>query len=137
MLRCAGCTFWPGPQGFEGITDFDSKDLLRLSVTDVAAFTEGGYNPGETSICTGKTKHVGSTYVGEWNFMKSLSPSKKQHEAIYPRRSKLASFALQERQRIFQRDIFLGCRLFCRHCHSISSGVANTVRQWSLQSADR
>ncbi len=37
--------------------------------------------PGETVICTGKIKHVGSTYVDQWNYLKNLLPKEKQGEA--------------------------------------------------------
>lgn len=32
-------------------------------------------------ICTGKIKHVGSTYVDQWNYLKNLLPKDRQHEA--------------------------------------------------------
>ena len=32
-------------------------------------------------ICTGKIKHVGSTYLEQWNYLKSLLPSDRVHEA--------------------------------------------------------
>lgn len=32
-------------------------------------------------ICTGKIKHVGSTYVDQWNYLKNLLPPERQHEA--------------------------------------------------------
>jgi methionine synthase II (cobalamin-independent) len=32
------------------------------------------HKPGESIICTGKIKHVGSQYLKEWNFTKSLVP---------------------------------------------------------------
>ena len=35
------------------------------------------HKPGESIICTGKIKHVGSTYLREWNFTKSLIPAEK------------------------------------------------------------
>ncbi|KAK2625619.1 hypothetical protein QTJ16_004931 [Diplocarpon rosae] len=74
-------TFWPGLEGFEEITDFDFKDLFRLYVPDIAAFTETGHKPGETVICTGKIRHVKSTYVNQWNFLKNLLPAERKHEA--------------------------------------------------------
>lgn len=48
---------------------------------DIAAFTESGHKPGETVICTGKIKHVGSTYVDQWNYLKNLLPKERQGEA--------------------------------------------------------
>jgi hypothetical protein len=50
-------------------------------VPDIAAFTESGHKPGETVICTGKIKHVGSTYVEQWNYLKNLLPKERQGEA--------------------------------------------------------
>jgi len=46
-------------------------DIFRLYVPDIAAFTESGHKPGETVLCTGKIKHVGSTYVDQWNYLKN------------------------------------------------------------------
>jgi len=73
-------TFFPGLDGFEEIQNPDI-DIFRMYVPDIAAFTESGHKPGETVICTGKIKHVGSTYVDQWNHLKSLLPKEKQHEA--------------------------------------------------------
>ncbi|KAH7419854.1 hypothetical protein BKA64DRAFT_26938 [Cadophora sp. MPI-SDFR-AT-0126] len=73
-------TFFPGLDGFEEVTDFDT-DIFRLYVPDIAAFTESGHKPGETVLCTGKIKHVGSTYVDQWNYLKSQLPKEKQSEA--------------------------------------------------------
>jgi methionine synthase II (cobalamin-independent) len=50
-------------------------------VPDIAAFTESGHKPGETVICTGKIEHVGSTYVDQWNFLKSLLPNERAEQA--------------------------------------------------------
>jgi methionine synthase II (cobalamin-independent) len=52
-----------------------------MYVPDIAAFTESGHQPGETVICTGKIRHAGSTYVDDWNFLKSLLPKEKHPEA--------------------------------------------------------
>ena len=41
---------------------------------DVGAFLEAGHKPGESVFCTGKIKHVGSTYVDQWNYLKSKVP---------------------------------------------------------------
>lgn len=59
-----------------------------MYVPDIAAFTESGHKPGETVICTGKIKHVGSTYIDQWNYLKNLLPKEKQHEASDGRRVK-------------------------------------------------
>lgn len=69
-LTVEGGTFFPGLDGFEEVTDFD-MDIFRLYVPDIAAFTESGHKPGETVLCTGKIKHVGSTYVDQWNYLKN------------------------------------------------------------------
>lgn len=73
-------TFFPGLDGFEEITDFDI-DIFRMYVPDIAAFTESGHKPGETVICTGKIKHVGSTYVDQWNYLKKILPKDKVSSA--------------------------------------------------------
>jgi len=73
-------TFFPGLDGFEEITDF-GIDIFRMYVPDIAAFTESGHKPGETVVCTGKIKHVGSTYVDQWNYLKNLLPKERQQEA--------------------------------------------------------
>jgi len=73
-------TFFPGLDGFEEIQNPDI-DIFRMYVPDIAAFTESGHKPGETVICTGKIKHVGSTYVDQWNYLKNLLPKDRQHEA--------------------------------------------------------
>lgn len=73
-------TFFPGLDGFEEIQNPDI-DIFRMYVPDIAAFTESGHKPGETVICTGKIKHVGSTYVDQWNYLKNLLPKERQGEA--------------------------------------------------------
>ena len=45
-------------------------DIFRMYIPDIAAFTEEGYKPGETVICTGKIKHVGSTYTDQFDYLK-------------------------------------------------------------------
>jgi len=73
-------TFFPGLEGFEEIQNPDIE-LFRMHAPDVAAFLEAGHKPGESVICTGKIKHVGSTYVDQWNFLKALLPQDRVHEA--------------------------------------------------------
>ncbi|KAI9812906.1 MAG: hypothetical protein M1827_004424 [Pycnora praestabilis] len=73
-------TFFPGLDGFEEIQNPD-PEIFRMYMPDIAAFTESGHKPGETVICTGKIKHVGSTYVDQWNYLKSLLPKEKWGEA--------------------------------------------------------
>lgn len=66
-------TFFPGLDGFEEVSDVD-PDIFRPYAPDVAAFLEAGHKPGETVICTGKIKHVGSTYVDQFKYLASLVP---------------------------------------------------------------
>lgn len=67
-------SFWPGLEGMTEIKDPD-LDIFRLYLPDIAAFTETGHKPGESVICTGKIRHVGSTYLQEFKFLKSLVPA--------------------------------------------------------------
>jgi methionine synthase II (cobalamin-independent) len=57
-----------------------SEDLFRMYLPDVAAFMETGHKPGESVLCTGKIKHVGSTYVDQWEYLKTLVPKERWHE---------------------------------------------------------
>ncbi|KAJ5577576.1 uncharacterized protein N7459_006540 [Penicillium hispanicum] len=66
-------TFFPGLDGFDEVTDFES-DIFRPYAPDIAAFLEAGHKPGETVLCTGKIKHVGSTYVDQFKYLASLRP---------------------------------------------------------------
>ncbi|EPS30225.1 hypothetical protein POX_b02765 [Penicillium oxalicum] len=66
-------TFFPGLDGFEEVTDFD-VEIFRPYAPDIAAFLESGHKPGETVLCTGKIKHVGSTYVDQFKYLASLVP---------------------------------------------------------------
>lgn len=72
-------TFFPGMDGFEEIKNPD-VDIFRMYMPDIAAFTETGHKPGESVICTGKIKHIGSTYVDHWNYLKSIVPKERVHE---------------------------------------------------------
>jgi methionine synthase II (cobalamin-independent) len=69
-------SFWPG---LEGMTEIDhpDADLFRMYIPDIAAFTEAGYKPGETVLCTGKIKHKGSTYTAQFDYLKGLVPEDK------------------------------------------------------------
>ncbi|KAJ5792993.1 uncharacterized protein N7503_008971 [Penicillium pulvis] len=67
-------TFFPGLDGFEEITEFET-DIFRSYAPDIAAFLEAGHKPGETVICTGKIKHVGSTYVDQFKYLASQVPA--------------------------------------------------------------
>lgn len=42
---------------------------------------EAGHKPGESIVCTGKIKHVGSTYIDQWNYLKNLMPEGRAGEA--------------------------------------------------------
>ncbi|EAW09777.1 cobalamin-independent methionine synthase II family protein [Aspergillus clavatus NRRL 1] len=64
-------SFFPGLEGFEEVTDVD-VDIFRPYAPDVAAFLAEGHKPGETVLCTGKIKHVGSTYVDQFKYLASL-----------------------------------------------------------------
>lgn len=66
-------TFFPGLDGFEEVTDFET-DIFRPYAPDIAAFLEAGHKPGETVLCTGKIKHVGSTYVDQFKYLAGLVP---------------------------------------------------------------
>ena len=72
-------TFFPGLEGFKEIHKPD-VDIFRMYMPDIAAFTESGLKPGESVICTGKIKHVGSTYVEQWNYLKSIVPKERVQE---------------------------------------------------------
>ncbi|KAJ5093366.1 hypothetical protein N7456_009227 [Penicillium angulare] len=67
-------TFFPGLEGFEEVTDFET-DIFRTYAPDIAAFLEAGHKPGETVLCTGKIKHVGSTYVDQFKYLASQVPA--------------------------------------------------------------
>ncbi|KAJ6011282.1 hypothetical protein N7451_002694, partial [Penicillium sp. IBT 35674x] len=67
-------TFFPGLDGFEEITEFETS-IFRSYAPDIAAFLEAGHKPGETVICTGKIKHVGSTYVDQFKYLASQVPA--------------------------------------------------------------
>ncbi|KAL9123924.1 MAG: hypothetical protein Q9175_008282 [Cornicularia normoerica] len=56
--------FFPGLEGFKEIKNPD-VDIFRMNMPYIAAFTESGHKLGESVICTGKIKHVGSTYVDQ------------------------------------------------------------------------
>ncbi|KAI8630037.1 5-methyltetrahydropteroyltriglutamate-homocysteine methyltransferase [Xylariaceae sp. FL1651] len=72
-------TFFPNLEGFEEITAPD-WGMFRMYVPDIAAFTESGHKPGESIVCTGKIKHVGSSYLSDWNYLKNLVPAERVKE---------------------------------------------------------
>lgn len=57
--------------------DTPDPDLFRRYIPGITAFTESGYKPGETVICTGAIKHVCSTYTDQFDYFKSLVPKDK------------------------------------------------------------
>ncbi|KAJ6093202.1 hypothetical protein N7486_008491 [Penicillium sp. IBT 16267x] len=67
-------TFFPNLDGFEEISEFET-DIFRAYAPDIAAFLEAGHKAGETVICTGKIKHVGSTYVDQFKYLASQVPA--------------------------------------------------------------
>lgn len=69
-------SFFPGLEGFEEVDEVD-PDVFRNYAPDVAAFLEAGHKPGESVICTGKIKHVGSTYVDQFKYLASLVPAEE------------------------------------------------------------
>ena len=66
-------------EGFEEIKN-PNIDIFRMYMPDIAAFTESGHKPGESVICTGKIKHVGSTYVEQWSYLKKLVSKERVQE---------------------------------------------------------
>ncbi|KAL8789270.1 MAG: hypothetical protein Q9195_006916 [Heterodermia aff. obscurata] len=64
-------TFFQGLQGFE-VIERPGIDMFRPYMPDIAAYMEEGHGPVDSVICTGKIKHVGSTYTEQWNYLKSL-----------------------------------------------------------------
>ncbi|KAJ6018915.1 hypothetical protein N7522_000982 [Penicillium canescens] len=69
-------TFFPGLDGFEEVNNVDVDDF-RPYAPDIAAFLEAGHKPGESVICTGKIKHVGSTYVDQFKYLASQVPAEE------------------------------------------------------------
>jgi hypothetical protein len=53
----------------------------RIDLLTTSSSAEAGHKPGESVVCTGKIKHVGSTYINEWKFLKSLLPHDRVKEA--------------------------------------------------------
>lgn len=72
-------SFWPGLEGYEEIKTPDA-DIFRRYLPDIAAFEEDNFKPGESMLCTGKIRHVGSTYIKQFEYLKSLVPPERQHE---------------------------------------------------------
>ena len=71
--------FFPGLEGFKEIKNPD-VDIFRMYMPDVAGFIGSHHKPGETVLCTDMIRHVGSTYVDQWNYLKSIVPNERVHE---------------------------------------------------------
>ena len=66
-------SFFPGLEGFKEVKNPDAA-LFRPYMPDIAAFLEEGHGPVDSVFCVGKIKHVGSTYLDQWNYLKSIVP---------------------------------------------------------------
>ncbi|KAJ2892750.1 uncharacterized protein MKZ38_009419 [Zalerion maritima] len=73
-------SFFPNLEGFDEILS-PEWTMFRTYVPDTAAFLEADHKPGESIVCTGKIKHVGSAYIPEWNFLKTLLTPEQVKEA--------------------------------------------------------
>ena len=69
-------SFFPGLQGFE-LIHHPPLSMFRTYMPDIAAFTERDKGPVDSVICTGKIKHVGSTYIEQWEYLKSVVPKER------------------------------------------------------------
>ena len=67
-------SFFPGLEGFQEIFD-PEPTMFRSYMPDIAAFMEKDMKPGESVICNGKIRHAGSTYVEQWEYLKSIVPA--------------------------------------------------------------
>lgn len=98
-------TFFPGLEGFKEIKNPD-VDIFRMYMPDVAGFTESHHKPGETVICTSKTRHVGSTYVDQWNFLKSIVPKKRVHECKITLAAPEWYYLRYKEGRVYPKDVY-------------------------------
>ena len=64
-------SFFPNLHGFTQI-EKPSPDMFRMYMPDIAAFVEEKVEPGETVICDGKIKHVGSSYIEDFKYLAAL-----------------------------------------------------------------
>jgi methionine synthase II (cobalamin-independent) len=64
-------SFFPNLEGFTQIMKPDAE-MFRLYMPDIAAFVEEKVEPGETVVCTGKIKHVGSSYIDDFKYLAAL-----------------------------------------------------------------
>lgn len=58
-----------------------TKEISFADHAYLPIIAEAGHKPGESIICTGKIKHVGSTYIDQWNYLKKLLPEGGASEA--------------------------------------------------------
>ncbi|KAL6715426.1 hypothetical protein ACLMJK_006387 [Lecanora helva] len=72
-------SFFPGLEGFKEVKGIDI-DVFRPYMPDISVFSAYGAKTLESVICTGKIKHTGSTYVDQWNYLKSVVPRERVHE---------------------------------------------------------
>ena len=70
------------PLGLEGFKEIQNPniDVFRKYMPDVVAFTEAKHTTVSSVFCTEKIKHIGSTYLDQWNYLKSLVPRDRVHE---------------------------------------------------------
>ncbi|KZF19631.1 UROD/MetE-like protein [Xylona heveae TC161] len=70
-------SLFPGLEGFEQVKN-PPWEISRDYMPDVAPFADSEIH--ETLLCTGKIKHVGSTYLREWDYLRSIVSAKRLHE---------------------------------------------------------
>ena len=68
--------FWDGLDGIEEIK-IEDENLFRMYVPDIAAFSESGYKPAASTLCTGKIKHRESRTLGQFEFLAAQVPKEK------------------------------------------------------------
>lgn len=78
---CCRGDFFDRLEGFEYVP-VKSNNVFRQYVPDVIAFTDDGKRVPESLLfCTGKIKHVGSSYVDAFNYLKNKLPESHKHAA--------------------------------------------------------
>jgi len=120
-------TFFPGMEGFSEIKNPDI-DIFRQYMPDIAASTESGHKPGESVICTGKIKHVASTYVDQWNYLKSIVPKERVHECKMTLPAPEWYHMRYRGSRVPERRLRQRRGIFCRYRQSIPNGAADPLR---------
>ena len=63
-------TFFPNLNGFKEIHR-PGLDMFRPYMPDIAAFMEEGHGIVTSVICVDKIRHAGSTYIQQWEYLKS------------------------------------------------------------------